>query len=256
MVMNPQQLVLWSRLQAFRVGRADADLPFEARLANEQRWTREFADRVMEEYRRFVLLTQVAGHPVTPSASVDAAWHLHMCYTRSYWHELCAKRLGTELHHDPTEGGVIEQAKFTDWYSKTLQAYARIFDEEPPVDIWPTVQDRFAGTSVQPAMLTRGKWAVLAVGVFVAMMAVVMVMSGTHATLGGLPAWIVIPAAVSLVLGLLVFAGMHAARTQRGGRMQSDGKGGFVWMSGCGSGCNSDGRGSGCGGGGGCGGGD
>ncbi|MEK6230809.1 MAG: hypothetical protein N2A42_03075 [Luteolibacter sp.] len=35
----------------------------------------------MTEYKRFVALAMLAGHPVTPSEEVDQAWHLHLVYT-------------------------------------------------------------------------------------------------------------------------------------------------------------------------------
>ena len=74
---------------------------------------------------------------------MDQAWHLHLCYTRSYWDELCGEVLGAPLHHGPTRGGRDEGAKFEDWYERTLQSYQRIFGQEPPSDIWPDAATRF-----------------------------------------------------------------------------------------------------------------
>ena len=46
---------------------------------------------------------------VQPSSEqVDAAWHLHLTYTRSYWDRFCKETLGQPLHHDPTRGGPAE----------------------------------------------------------------------------------------------------------------------------------------------------
>lgn len=125
----------------FEVGAANARLSFIGRLCREQRWSRAYAGRAFYEYKRFMLLAVLAGHPVTPSEEVDHVWHLHLLYTRSYWHDLCRDVLGQEVHHGPTQGG--EQEKFTDWYQKTLQSYERLFKEEPPVDIWPNCEKRF-----------------------------------------------------------------------------------------------------------------
>ena len=89
---------LWRRLEIFEIDR-DAErgaangksvqLTFARRLARENRWTIEFAKRVVEEYKRFVYLACVSRVPVTPSEDVDQAWHLHLAYTRNYWQELC-----------------------------------------------------------------------------------------------------------------------------------------------------------------------
>ena len=135
---------LWEELQAFALDRPGVAFPFSARLARENGWTPAFARRVIDEYRRFLFLSQVAGHPVTPSVAVDQAWHLHLTYSRSYWEELCGRILGRPLHHDPTEGGTAEGEKFHDWYAATLESYARVFGTPPPPDVWPAPQVRFA----------------------------------------------------------------------------------------------------------------
>jgi hypothetical protein len=45
-------------------------------LARDNGWPREFTRRVVEEYKRFMFLTTVADHVVSPSEAVDQAWHL------------------------------------------------------------------------------------------------------------------------------------------------------------------------------------
>lgn len=135
---------LRSRLEGFEIDEPGVSLPFSARLARENGWTLAFAGRVVREYKRFLFLTASAGHPVTPSEEVDQAWHLHMVYTRSYWDRLCGEVLGRPLHHDPTEGGAAEGMKFRDWYARTLESYRIHFGENPPGDIWPGVEKRFA----------------------------------------------------------------------------------------------------------------
>lgn len=141
---------LRARIQAFRLDEPDSVFPFSARLARENGWSRAYALRVLEEYRRFVYLAMAAGHPVTPPVDVDQAWHLHLTYTRSYWEEMCGRVLGRPLHHDPTRGGLAEGAKFTDWYARTLRSYRDAFGAAPPPDIWPPPAERFA-----PAARTR-----------------------------------------------------------------------------------------------------
>jgi uncharacterized protein (TIGR04222 family) len=141
--MDQAHATLWDRIAAFPLDEPGADWTFTQRLARENRWSGEFAGRVIEEYRRFLLLAMAAGHPVTPSDGVDQAWHLHLTYTRSYWDDLCGAVLGRPLHHGPTRGGAAESAKFHDWYARTLDSYRRLFDAEPPADIWPPAADRF-----------------------------------------------------------------------------------------------------------------
>ncbi len=133
-----------SRVLSFVIGDPGCELPFAARLARENGWSRERAERVVAEYLRFVWLAVSCGQPVTPSEDVDRAWHLHLCYTRSYWIELCEQTLGRPLHHGPTRGGDGEDAKYRDWYARTLESYRAKFGA-PPSDIWPEVEARFRG---------------------------------------------------------------------------------------------------------------
>jgi hypothetical protein len=87
-----------------------------------------------------------AGHKVSPSPAVDAAWHEHLCHTRSYWDDLCGRVLGRPLHHEPSRGGAEEAAKHAAMYAQTLASYRRWFGE-PPADVWPPVDRAARGVS-------------------------------------------------------------------------------------------------------------
>ena len=147
--MNYTNPELLARIEAFSLDAPGVTLSFTARLARENGWTRSFASRVVEEYKRFAYLAMQAGHPVTPSEEVDQAWHLHMVYTRSYWTNFCGEVLQRPLHHEPTQGGATEGAKFHDWYARTLESYEREFGHPPPPDVWPSVKQRFASAGQQ-----------------------------------------------------------------------------------------------------------
>jgi len=140
--MRAQEGELLQRLAAFSFDEGTPALPFEARLARENGWTRDYARRAIEEYRRFMFLATVAAHPVTPSDQVDQVWHLHLVYTRSYWDRLCKDVLKRRIDHHPTRGGPGEGAKFLRWYDDTLASYRRHFGA-PPADIWPSAAVRF-----------------------------------------------------------------------------------------------------------------
>lgn len=141
--MNDEQRALWSKILLLEIDINDASFPFSARLARDNNWNIVFAKRVIQEYKKFLFLCCQAGHAVTPSDEVDQAWHLHLVYTRSYWNDLCRDTLGRPLHHGPTKGGDQERAKFKSNYANTLDSYRRLFDAEPPVDIWPPEGKRF-----------------------------------------------------------------------------------------------------------------
>ena len=143
--MNSQALL--GKLESLVIGSADAELDFTARLARENDWSRDFAEKVIRKYKRFLYMVATAGRQLTPSDEVDQAWHLHLVYTHSYWHELCRDILGFELHHQPTRGGASEQGRFRDQYQLTLDYYREVFGEAPPADVWPDVGKRFENVS-------------------------------------------------------------------------------------------------------------
>jgi hypothetical protein len=140
--MNRQQEQLFARIEAFEIDEPGATFTFVERLAKENEWPHEYAQRVVEEYKKFLFLSVAAGHPVTPSHDVDHAWHLHLTYTRSYWDRMCTAVLGRPLHHDPSRGGVDESQKFQQWYVNTIDSYERLFGVQPPFDVWPRSDKR------------------------------------------------------------------------------------------------------------------
>ncbi|MGJ8656022.1 MAG: glycine-rich domain-containing protein [Akkermansiaceae bacterium] len=140
---------LWQKIETFELDDLGSDFKFSDRLARENSWTLEFAKRSINEYKKFLYLAAEAGHPVTPSVAVDHVWHLHLCYTRNYWNDLCKQTLNFPLHHGPTKGGTQENQKFNQWYQKTLDSYQRLFQTEPPSDIWPTPELRFSPQDIK-----------------------------------------------------------------------------------------------------------
>lgn len=143
-VNNPKAQKLYHELQGFTFNEAGVEFSFLDRLADENAWTHKYAAAVLEEYRRFLVLSVCSGHAVTPSDEVDQVWHLHLLYTESYWRKLCGQVLGRELHHIPTEGGAKEEAKFMERYARTRDSYEKLFGEAPPRKIWPEPKSRFS----------------------------------------------------------------------------------------------------------------
>jgi hypothetical protein len=242
--MHPTHAILYDRLARFPIDDGEPALSFEARLAQEQRWPREIARRVTDEYRKFLLLAATAPDPVTPSRAVDEAWHLHLTYTRSYWDRLCGELLGRPLHHDPTRGGPEEPARFRAQYDRTLAAYRAAFGSEPPTDVWPR-----GDTSPKPAPRRRRNF--WPIGVAAAALACIGCGAGSEYCLIGFFGFTL------LVLGRYVVAALREATqgtgTRRSRRTGGESSGG--WFGGAAGGCGSGGSDGDCGdaGGGGCG---
>ncbi len=136
---------MWDKLNEFSLDIPEVDFSFSDRLARENGWTKEYANRVITEYKKFVFLSATSGKSLTPSDEVDQAWHMHMIYSRSYWNEMCKDILGGFMfHHGPTKGGKLEAERFHNQYQYTLDLYAEVFNETPPSDIWPSVEKRFS----------------------------------------------------------------------------------------------------------------
>lgn len=134
---------LLRQLEDFALDDPSSGLRFSDRLARENGWSKAYTARVIAEYRKFLYLCAEAGHPVTPSDAVDQVWHLHLCYTESYWKDLCEGILKFPLDHGPTKGGATERDKYARWYERTLASYRKILAHHPPTDIWPPSAVRF-----------------------------------------------------------------------------------------------------------------
>ena len=131
--VDPRAIELLERIEAHGFNASDDPLGFESRLADDNGWTLGYALAVVEEYRRFLVLTQVAGHAVSPSPDVDEAWHLHLTRTAHY-DAFCGALFGRFLHHEPARPG--EGARYQDMYRGTLNAYRKVFGFTAPAVVW------------------------------------------------------------------------------------------------------------------------
>lgn len=125
------------RLSEYSPDAPDAPVPFSQRLAEAEGWSRLYTLTVIEEYKRFAYLAVFAGHPVTPSEAIDAAWHLHLQYSKEYWTVFCGEVLRAPLHHAPGIGAPDEDDTYAQHYQQTIDSYRRTFGVEPPADVWP-----------------------------------------------------------------------------------------------------------------------
>jgi hypothetical protein len=151
---------VWNALLSYKIGPADAAFSFSARLARDNGWTVEIAERVISEYKRFCFLAVTVDHPVTPSDAVDQAWHLHLTYTRDYWERFCPDVLRRPLHHGPTAGGAAEQHKYFEQYAQTLASYEAVFGAQPPSDLWPNAARRLQDDPKARRVHPRDAWIV------------------------------------------------------------------------------------------------
>ena len=108
-----QHIELWHKIATFKLDDPISEFPFSKKLAQENKWTEDFALRVIAEYKKFVFLCATLPDGASPSPIVDEAWHLHLTYTQNYWNDFCPNVLGFQLHHHPSKGGKNEAQKHT-----------------------------------------------------------------------------------------------------------------------------------------------
>lgn len=118
-------------------GGADASTQaFASKLALKQGWSRKFALRAIDEYRKFIYLGNVGHMNVTPSRVIDQVWHQHILFSRAY-RAFCGDILGRDFDHNPELVPMAEQSDiFAQQYLATLDAYRTEFNMMPPADIW------------------------------------------------------------------------------------------------------------------------
>ena len=127
---------LWAALSNMRIEQGGARR-FEDALAAETGWPPLYAERVADEYRRFLYLAATAPFEVTPSQAVDEAWHLHLAYRSHYSDVLCLRILKRPLHHLPGTGDPADEERLAQQYRETRALYEQSFGAPPPPDIWP-----------------------------------------------------------------------------------------------------------------------
>lgn len=146
---------LWQKIQTFEFDEPGTKLTFANRLSRENGWNKNYTLSVIDEYKKFIFLCCTSTNPVTPSDPVDQAWHLHLTYTKSYWHNLCRDTLGKEIHHNPTKGGKKEQVKFNNLYTGLQEIYSEKFGSPPPSNIWHDNKTRFTDIDFQRVNIAR-----------------------------------------------------------------------------------------------------
>jgi len=181
-MMTEAEQTLWNKIGIFNLDDADSSFTFTARLARENGWHADYAVRVVEEYKKFIFLCCVSPSGVTPSDSVDQAWHLHLTYTRSYWVDFCRNTLGQEIHHNPTKGGNEEATKFDGYYTHSFKLYEDKFGTPPPADIWQDNDKRFSDINFQRVNLNDFRivkpWVFIALKISVYILLAIIVVIG------------------------------------------------------------------------------
>ena len=133
--MNKEQTLLWETILNFEIDDPQASFTFTDKIVKEYNWSLEYTLRAIFEYKKFIFLIVSSKTVQSPSHPVDLVWHMHLLYTQSYWIDFCKNTLQTEIHHHPSKG-MEENEKHKTQFNNTLTLYKRMFNEDPPEDIW------------------------------------------------------------------------------------------------------------------------
>lgn len=96
---------------------------------SENPWDPEYADRVEEEYRRFLkLVVKYAPKPITTNMVVDTFWHGHILDTEKYAKD-CQATFGYFMHHYPYFGmeGEEDLNNYNTATDETFELYEKEF---------------------------------------------------------------------------------------------------------------------------------
>ena len=124
---------LWLKINTMNAEGLAAFAPLLQTLEVQMGQSASMAQRIIEEYRKFLFLAMRAGHQVIPPGPVNDAWMAHIESMQGYW-----ETLAQMISERPLVGGGEARsfASATDAWKATLESYERIFGTKPPMDIW------------------------------------------------------------------------------------------------------------------------
>lgn len=124
---------LWLKLNLMNADGLQAFAPLVDTMQKQLGQNAGMAQRVIEEYRKFLFLAMRAGHQVIPPGPVNDAWMMHLQNAQNYW-----ENLGSMIAERPIAQG-LDASQFSsmaDTWKMTLESYEKIFGMKPPMDIW------------------------------------------------------------------------------------------------------------------------
>ena len=90
------------------------------RIAREHRVSRGVASRWFEDAIRFLDMCHASPGALSPSRTVDKAWHEFLLFTRDY-QQFCEERYGRFIHHQPYDDEPRHQSPVPWWWRLRLR---------------------------------------------------------------------------------------------------------------------------------------
>lgn len=133
--MNPEEIALWNRINDFQFDEKSARFPFSLKVAKEYNWDIQFTAEAILEYKKYAFLSCILKN-TSPPVIIDKVWHIHLLYTKQYWHVWCKDILQKELHHNPASGGILEKQELMKASEDTKSKYQECFGIKPLKKYW------------------------------------------------------------------------------------------------------------------------
>ena len=124
---------LWNKISEYNFDDPMSEYGFSTRLANENFWTKDFTEKAILEYKKFMYLAGTSDLMVSPSEIIDVIWHQHLIFTQSYT-GFC-DIIGKTIQHVPSTHNKEEAEKFRQAKERTIRFYKENVGEQPK-EIW------------------------------------------------------------------------------------------------------------------------
>lgn len=155
--------LLWKSVENFALDEPTDVYGFSTRLANENKWTINFVNSAILEYKKFMYLAATSDKMVSPSEVVDIVWHQHLVFTKSY-NEFC-NLLGRKIEHVPSTHNSKDHKKFAAAKERTKVIYEGTFGMQPE-EIW-NYSDIYGPLSLPKASINLRTFLLIGIFAFV-----------------------------------------------------------------------------------------
>lgn len=127
---------MWEKINQSFGGTDASTKAFADKISRKHNWTKAFALKTVQEYKKFVFLGVIGEFHVTPSKFIDVVWHEHILFTNAY-NGFCTEIIEYRFEHYPELMNVATETEiYNAQYIKTIELYISEFGKLPPSDIW------------------------------------------------------------------------------------------------------------------------
>ena len=127
---------MWEKINESFGGTDASTKAFADKISRKHNWTKAFALKAVQEYKKFIFLGVIGEFHVTPSKFIDVVWHEHILFTNAY-NDFCKEIIEYRFEHYPELINLDTETEiYNAQYIKTLELYLSEFEKLPPADIW------------------------------------------------------------------------------------------------------------------------